>query len=47
MLAHWNNSLRVNISLHLDTLSWFRANKSLFFLLNAAFLAEKQQIQIV
>ena len=27
-----------------DTLSWFRANQSLLFLLNAACLAEKQQI---
>jgi hypothetical protein len=28
-----------------DTLSWFRANKSLLFLLGAACLAEKQRIQ--
>jgi hypothetical protein len=32
------------MSLHLDTLFWFRANQSFFFLLNAACLAEKQQI---
>jgi hypothetical protein len=30
--------------LHLDTLSWFRANQSLLLLLNAACLAEKQQM---
>jgi hypothetical protein len=34
------------MSLHLDTLSWFRANQSLLFLLNAVCLAEKQQIPI-
>jgi hypothetical protein len=27
-----------------DTLFWFLANQSLLFLLNAAFLAEKQQM---
>ena len=32
--------------LHSDTLFWFRANQSLLFLLNAACLAEKQQIPI-
>jgi hypothetical protein len=31
---------------HSDTLSWFRTNKSLFLLLKAACLAEKQQIPI-
>ena len=44
VLAHWNNSPRVDVLPHLDTLSWFRANQSFFFLLNAACLAEKQQI---
>ena len=34
------------MSPHSDTLSRFRANQSLLFLLNAACLAEKQQIQI-
>ena len=43
--AHWNNSPRVNMSLH--TLFWFRANQSLHFLLNAVCLAEKQQITIL
>jgi hypothetical protein len=46
-LAHWNNSPRVEMSLHSDTLFWFRANQSLLFLRNAACLAEKQQIPIV
>ena len=40
--SHW-----VDMSLHSDTLFWFRAKQSLLFLLNAAFLAEKQQIPIV
>ena len=35
------------MSLHSDTLFWFRANQSLLFLFNAAFLAEKQQIPIL
>jgi hypothetical protein len=47
-LAMWvNNSHWVDMSLHSDTLFWFQANQSLLFLLNAAFLAEKQQIPIV
>jgi len=25
VLAHWNNSLQVDMSLHSDTLSWFQA----------------------
>jgi hypothetical protein len=47
MLAHWNNSQQVDMSLHSDTLVWFRANQSLLFLLNAVCLAEKQQIPIL
>ena len=37
------------MSLYSDTLFWFRANQSLLFLflLNAACLAEKQQIPIL
>jgi hypothetical protein len=35
------------MSLHSDTLFWIRANQSLLFLLNAAFLAKKQQIPIL
>ena len=45
--TRWNNSPRVDLSLHSDTLFWFRANKSLLFLLNAVCLAEKQQIPIL
>ena len=41
-LAHWNNSPPLDMSLHLDTLFWFRSNQSLLLLLNAAWLAEKQ-----
>ena len=40
MLAHLNNSPRIDMSLHSDTLFWFRANQYLLFLLNAACLAE-------
>ena len=47
VLAHWNNSLRADMSLHSDTLFWFRANQSLLFLLNVVCLAEKQQIPIL
>jgi hypothetical protein len=42
VVVHWNNSL-----FHLDTLFRFRANQSLLFFLNAARLAEKQQIPIL
>ena len=34
------------MSPHSDTLSWFQANQSLLFLLNAVCLVEKQQIPI-
>ena len=47
VLAHWKNSPRVDISLHSDTLFWFRANQSLPFLVNDAYLAEKQQMPIL
>jgi hypothetical protein len=47
VLAHWNNSPWIDMSPHLNTLSWFWANQSLFFLLNAVCLAEKQQIPIL
>jgi hypothetical protein len=47
VLAHWNNSPQIDISPHSDTLSWFRANQSLFFFdLIAACLAEKKLIPI-
>ena len=44
MLAYWNNSSWVDMSLHSHTLSWFLANQSLLILLWAVCLAEKQQI---
>ena len=47
VLVHWNNSPRVDMSVNSDTLFWFRANQSLLFLLNAACLADKQQIPIL
>jgi hypothetical protein len=45
VLAHWNNSLLVDMSFHSDTLSIFRANQSLLLLISAACLAEKQKYQ--
>jgi hypothetical protein len=33
-LAHWINSPQVDMSLHSDTLSWFRANQSLLSVLS-------------
>jgi hypothetical protein len=47
VLAHWNTGLRVDMSPHSETLSWFPVNLSLLFLLNAVSLTEKQQIQIL
>ena len=47
MHTHWNNSPQIDMSPHSDTLSWFRNNQSLLFLLNAVCLAEKQQLQIL
>jgi len=47
VLSHWNNSPWVDMSLHSGTLFWFRANQSLLLLLNAAYLAGKQQIPIL
>jgi hypothetical protein len=41
-----HNSLWIDMLPYSDTLSWFWANQSLFFLLNAVCLAEKQQIPI-
>jgi hypothetical protein len=47
VLAHRNNSPRVDMSLHSDTLFRFHSNQSLLFLLNAVCLAEKQQISML
>ena len=47
VLDHWNNSPWVDMSLYSDLLFWFWANQSLLLLLNAACLAEKQQILIL
>jgi hypothetical protein len=45
VLTYWNNSLWIDLSPHLDTLSWFWANQSLPFLLNAACLARSNTYQ--
>jgi hypothetical protein len=47
VLAYWNNSLWIDMSPHSDTLFWFLADQFLLFLLNAVFLAKKQQILIL
>ena len=47
VLAHWNYSLLVDMSLHSDTLSRFQTIQFLLLLLNAACLAEKQQMPIL
>ena len=40
MHAHWNNTPLVNMLLHSDALSWFGANQSWLFLLNATCLEQ-------
>jgi hypothetical protein len=46
--AVYNNIfMDIKLSSHLDTLYWFRANQSFLFLLNAAYLTEKQKIPIL
>jgi hypothetical protein len=34
VLVHWNNTLRIRMSPHSDTLSWLRANQPFLFLQN-------------
>ena len=46
-LAHCDNSPLIDTSPHSGTLSWFRANQSLLFLLNAACLAEKTNTKFI
>ena len=46
-IAYWNNLHWEDMLFHLDTLSWFKVNQSLLFLLNAVCFVEKQQIQIL
>ena len=41
VITHWNNSSRIDISYISNILSWFRANQSLLFLLNAACLVAR------
>ena len=45
VLDHWN-SMQVDLSLHFETLPWFRANQFMLLLFNAACSVEKQQIPI-
>jgi len=46
LLAHCNNSLQLEVSLHCDTFFWFRAKMFLLLHLKAGHLAEEQQIPI-
>jgi len=41
LLAHWNNSPWVDMSLHSDILFWFQAIQSLLLFLSGAFLTKK------
>jgi len=41
LLAHWNNSPQINISLYSNTLFWFQVSPFLLLLQNVACLAEK------
>ena len=45
MLVHQNSSLRVDMSLHSDTLFWFRANQPLLLLLIDAYLEQSNKHQ--
>ena len=45
VLAHWNNSPLVDMSLHLDTLGGFRATQYLLILINAAYLGWRSRYQ--
>ena len=47
VFVHWNNSPWVDMSLHSNTLFWFRVNQSLLLVLSALCLAEKQHILIL
>jgi hypothetical protein len=47
VLAHWNNIPWIDMSAHPHTLSWFRNNQFLVFLLNAACLTEKRQMPMI
>ena len=42
-----HNRPRVDMSIHSDTLSWFRANQLMLFLLNDVCLGKKQHIPII
>ena len=46
MIAHWKNSSRVDMSLHSDALSWFRARQSFLLQFDDACLAEKLHLRI-
>ena len=48
VLVHWNNSPRIDMSHHLDTLSWFRANQFMnwiYICLNPGLRRRTHQIQ--
>ena len=45
VLAHWNNSPRLDMSLHSDTLFWFRADQSFLFLLMLCALRRSNKCQ--
>jgi hypothetical protein len=44
VLDQWKHRLRVDVSLHIDIVSWFWTNQSLLLLLNVVCLAENQKM---
>ena len=46
VLDHWNNSPRVYMSLHSDTLTWIRAKQSMLLLLKHVSLAENTKFVV-
>jgi hypothetical protein len=47
VLTHWNNSPRIDMWPISGTLSWFRPNKYLLFLLNAVCLAKNTNANLI
>ena len=47
MLADWNNSSRIDMSFHSDTLSWFWANQSLLFLFVLSWKATNTNFKVI
>jgi hypothetical protein len=46
-VAYCNNSPRIELFLHSDTLSWFQSRQSIFVILNVVCLTKKQHISFL